>query len=78
MRKRRKFTELRKKYCIRQVFRKKNHVQNLTVIGEEKKVGEKWQKLCRPRLSLTTNTSVGTVVHCVYYGNQSALYRCPA
>ena len=41
MRKRRKFTELRKKYCIRQVFRKKNHVQNLTVIGEEKKVGEK-------------------------------------
>ena len=41
MRKRRKFTELRKKYCIRQVFHKKNHVQNLTVIGEEKKVGEK-------------------------------------
>ena len=41
MRNLRKFTELRKKYCIRQVFRKKNHVQNLTVIGEEKKVGEK-------------------------------------
>ena len=40
MRKRRKFTELRKKYCIRQVFRKKNHVQNLTVIGEEKKSGK--------------------------------------
>ena len=41
MRNLRKLPELRKKYCIRQVFRKKNHVQNLTVIGEEKKVGEK-------------------------------------
>ena len=40
MRNLRKFTELRKKNCIHQVFRKK-HVQNLTVIGEEKKVGEK-------------------------------------
>ena len=44
MRKRRKFTELRKKYCIRQVFRKKNHVQNLTVIGEEKKSRGKMTK----------------------------------
>ncbi len=40
MRNLRKFTEVRKKYCIRQVFRKKNHVQNLNVIREEKKVGE--------------------------------------
>ena len=56
MRKRRKFTELRKKYCIRQVFRKKNHVQNLTVIGEEKKSRGKMTKT-QQTLVITTNTN---------------------